>query len=97
MARTNPAMAPPVTERGVIKWARESLFNNWYNSLATILGVYILWLAIPPAWDWLIGSATWEAQSNKDCRAGPGGACWGFIKARFLLFMYGFYDIENIH
>ena len=93
---SHPAMAPPVSERGIIKWARESLFNNWYNSLATLIGIYLLWLVIPPAWDWLIGSATWEAQSNKDCRAGAGGACWGFIKARFLLFMYGFYDIESV-
>ena len=37
-----------------------------------------------------------EAASNKDCRAGAGGACWGFIKARFILFMYGFYDVEAL-
>ena len=93
---SHPSMLPPVSERGVIRWVRESLFNNWYNSIATLFGLYILWLVIPPAWDWLIGSATWEAQSNKDCRAGAGGACWGFIKARFILFMYGFYDNESL-
>ena len=93
---SHPTLPPPVSQRGLYKWTRESLFNTWYNSIATIVGLYILWIALPPAWDWLIGSATWEAQSNKDCRAGAGGACWGFIKARFVLFMYGFYDAESL-
>ena len=92
----HPSLPPPVTERGVMKWLRINLFNTWYNSIATILGLYFLYLIIPPTFDWVWGSATWEASSNKDCRAGAGGACWGFIKARFTLFMYGFYDAESL-
>ena len=92
----HPSMPPPAAERGIIKWLNINLFNTWYNSIATVLGLYFLYLIIPPAFDWVLGSATWEASSNKDCRAGAGGACWGFIRARFVLFMYGFYDAESI-
>ena len=38
----HPALPPPVSERGLIKWVRESLFNSWYNSIATIVGLYFL-------------------------------------------------------
>ena len=92
----HPSLPPPVTERGGLKWLKTNLFNTWYNSIATVIGMYLLYLVIPPTFDWVWGSATWEASSNKDCRAGPGGACWGFIKARFVLFMYGFYDTESL-
>ena len=92
----HPSLPPPVTERGFLKWLKINLFNTWYNSIATIIGLYLLYLVIPPTFDWVWGSATWEASSNKDCRAGEGGACWGFIKARFVLFMYGFYEAESI-
>ena len=92
----HPSLPPPVTERGALKWLKSNLFNTWYNSIATIIGLYLLYLVIPPTFDWVWGSATWEASSNKDCRAGEGGACWGFIKARFVLFMYGFYEAESL-
>ena len=92
----HPSLPPPVTERGILKWLKTNLFNTWYNSIATIIGLYLLYLVIPPTFDWVWGSATWEASSNKDCRAGAGGACWGFIKARFVLFMYGFYEAESL-
>ena len=92
----HPSLPPPVTERGILKWLKTNLFNTWYNSIATIIGLYLLYLIIPPTFDWVWGSATWEASSNKDCRAGEGGACWGFIKARFVLFMYGFYEAESL-
>ena len=92
----HPSLPPLVTERGILKWFKTNLFNTWYNSIATIIGLYLLYLVIPPTFDWVWGSATWEASSNKDCRAGEGGACWGFIKARFVLFMYGFYEAESL-
>ena len=92
----HPSLPPPVTERGILKWLKTNLFNTWYNSIATIIGLYLLYLVIPPTFDWVWGSATWEASSNKDCRAGAGRACWGFIKARFVLFMYGFYEAESL-
>ena len=38
----HPSMPPPATERGILKWLKINLFNTWYNSIATILGLYFL-------------------------------------------------------
>jgi len=88
----HPQLAPPPTERGVVKWLRERLLNSWYNAVGTVLILYIAYLGIPPLLDWFFFDAVWEAKNNKDCWAQGEGACWGFISKRFLFFMYGFYD-----
>ena len=36
---------PPVVSIGFIGWLRENLFSTWYNTIFTILGIYILYLA----------------------------------------------------
>lgn len=94
-AGQHPALAPPPSERGVIKWARERLFNTWYNALGTALMLYAVYLILPPALEWLFFDAVWTAKNNKDCWAQGDGACWGFIRARFTFFMYGFYDADS--
>ncbi len=33
----HPQLAPPPTERGIIKWLRERLLNSWYNAVGTVL------------------------------------------------------------
>lgn len=92
----HPDLPPPPSEKGVIKWVREKLFSTWYDALGTFAVLYLLYLAIPAAIDWMFVYAVWEAQDNKDCLpAYTGtkvGACWGFIDARFNQFMYGFYN-----
>ena len=49
-AGQHPPLLPPPSERGVIKWARERLFNTWYNALGTALMLVpvlfaLLWIA----------------------------------------------------
>ena len=92
----HPQLMPPPTERGIIKWFREHLFNNWYNAVGTVVVLYTAYLVVPPLINWLFLDAVWEATNNKDCRAQGDGACWGFVKNRFFFFMYGFYDIKSI-
>ncbi len=96
-----PPLAPPVSERGVVKWMRENLFSGWLNSVLTVLAVlavyYIASLCLP----WLL-HGVWNAGSLGECRSiiatnyGPdaGGACWAVIHARWYQFIFGFYPIE---
>lgn len=89
----HPDLPPPISEAGAIRWLRVNLFDTWYNSIGTLIVLYLFYLAIPPIVDWTLLSAVWEASSNKDCRPSDGaGACWGMIDRRFGQFMYGFYD-----
>ena len=91
----HPPLPPPPTERGLIKWLRERLFNSWYNTLGTLVLAYIAYQILPPLFNWFFLDAVWEAENNKHCWEQGDGACWGFVRARLLFFLYGFYDAES--
>ena len=85
------AETSPPRGGGVIGWLRANLFNSLFNSVLTLLVLYLLAVTIPPVLRWAFVDAAWQAPSGQACRAavGPaGGACWAFIgeKLRFILF-----------
>ncbi|MDR7343625.1 general L-amino acid transport system permease protein [Pantoea alhagi] len=87
--------ASPVTPNVITRmsrWARKNLFSSWFNTLLTLLCLWIIWSVIPPALNWLIFQANWFGDSRADCT--KEGACWVFIHARFGQFMYGLYPHE---
>lgn len=86
---------PPVPTNIVMRmsgWARKNLFSSWFNSLLTLLCLWIVWSLIPLALNWLIFQANWIGESRADCT--KDGACWVFIHVRFGQFMYGLYPHE---
>ena len=82
-------LPPPVTTVGVMGWLRANLFSSPLNTVLTLAGLYLVYIALPAALDWLFVEADWAGETREDC-AGE-GACWVFVKARFGQFMYGFY------
>ena len=82
-------LARPIVTVGVVGWLRANLFPSPLNTLLTFAGLYLIYITLPPALDWLFFSADWSGQTREDC-AGE-GACWVFIQARFGQFVYGFY------
>ncbi|MBX7146477.1 MAG: amino acid ABC transporter permease [Alphaproteobacteria bacterium] len=86
---------PPVSEHSNIfiklwVWLRTNLFSSFFNTILTFLALYLLYLIIPPLFNWLFLDANWhEGTSRADCQAD--GACWTMIRARFGQFIYGFY------
>ncbi len=99
-ARTEmlPPQAPPVTERGAVKWLRENLFSGPFNTILTLVGLVVVYLIIKAALPWWLNSV-WNAGSLGECReivaatAGEGasGACWAMIRERWHQFIFGFY------
>ena len=87
-----PSLPPPRLSVGVIGWLRSNLFSNWFNTLLTLLAIYLVWLIVPPLLQWAVFQADWTGTSRADCTSE--GACWVFIKQRFDQFMYGFYPEE---
>ncbi|TCO83331.1 amino acid ABC transporter membrane protein 2 (PAAT family) [Plasticicumulans lactativorans] len=85
----HPELPPPANTVGAVGWLRANLFSSPANSLLTLFALYLLWLLLPPALEWLLFKATWSGTTRADCA--PGGACWVFIKMRFGQFMYGFF------
>ena len=86
------AKPAPITSRGFIRWLRENLFSSPLNSAMTLLGLYLLYLIIPPFIKWAILDAHFVGNSRADCTGD--GACWLFIKAKWDMYMYGFYPLD---
>ncbi|MBC9251943.1 amino acid ABC transporter permease [Pseudomonas alcaligenes] len=84
-----PDLPPPPMSVGALAWMRANLFSNWFNTLLTLLAIYLVWLIVPPVLNWAFFSADWNGTTRADCTSE--GACWVFINQRFSQFMYGFY------
>ena len=87
------SLAPPLSEVGVLAWLKQNLFSTWYDTLLTLLCLWLLWQLVPPLLQWALFNADFSGISREDCTSG--GACWVFIKARFWQFMYGFYPVDQ--
>lgn len=87
-----PDLPPPAMSVGAVAWLRANLFSSWFNTLLTLLSLYLIWLAVPPVLQWALFDADLSGTTRADCTSG--GACWVFIKMRFAQFMYGFYPQE---
>lgn len=86
---TDVAMAPPRRSSSPIRWARNNLFNTWYNTILTLVIGYLLVTNIVPVLNWLFLQASFSGTSPADC-VGE-GACWVFVNQRLNFFIYGFY------
>ena len=92
---------PPVVSVGILGWIKTNLFSTWYNAFFTILGIYILYLAFPPLFQWAILDAVWTGEDRTACEwydedkvKYRAGACWLMVKVYFNFFTYGFYPDE---
>ena len=95
----HPAMPPPSNSVGPVRWMRDNLFSSTSNTILTLLGLYLVYLILPPFIQWaFIDSVVLGAESRKECLAIMGddrGACWSFVYRRWGQFVYGFYPIEE--
>ncbi|OYX23426.1 MAG: amino acid ABC transporter permease [Rhodobacterales bacterium 32-66-7] len=93
-----PAKAPPLSERGLLKWLRENLFAGPFNTILTLATLYALFLLLRNVIPWL-ANGVWYADNLQECRdiitayAGEGatGACWAMIRERWNQFIFGLY------
>ena len=84
---------PPVTSVGVIGWIKTNLFNNIFNSILTLVTLYILWQVVPPFIRWAFIDSHWLS-TGEACR-GSEGACWSVIPANIRFIIFGFFPYES--
>jgi len=84
---------PPRTSVGVIGWLKANLFNSWFNSLLTLLILFIFYKTIPPFVRWAFIDSLWMS-TGKECLAAD-GACWSIIPANLRFILFGFYPYEE--
>ena len=83
---------PPVTQVGAIGWIRTNLFKGWFNSILTLITVYILWVIIPPLIRWAFIDSLWFS-TGAECKQ-IDGACWSIIPANLRFIIFGFYPYD---
>jgi general L-amino acid transport system permease protein len=81
---------PPASEVGVIGWIHKNLFSSWASTLMTLIGIYLIWIIVPPIIDFAFINAIWTGDNREAC-LGVHGACWAYVEAYFPQFIYGRY------
>jgi general L-amino acid transport system permease protein len=89
-----PVARPPALSIGPLGWMRENLFSGWFNTVLTLVTLWVLWLVIPPLVNWVFLSSVWSVESSQECRA-AGGACWAFVHEKFRFIVFGTYPAEE--
>ena len=51
----------PPQPPGLVKWVRDNLFNNWYNSILTVILLPIVFFALLNTIIWVFAKADWRA------------------------------------
>jgi general L-amino acid transport system permease protein len=98
-AKQVEALPPPNLARGPIAWIRENLFSGPFNTILTLVVLYLLYVAVPPLAKFLFLDAVWSGTDRAACRADMGGseagACWAFIRSKLGYFTYGSYPLTE--
>lgn len=88
-----PPIKPPVIQVGVLGWLRKNLFNGWFNSLLTLLTLFVLYKSVPPLVRWALLDSLWMS-SSAACRDST-GACWSIIPNNIRFITFGFYPHDQ--
>ena len=72
--------AAPGSTVGVVGWLRTNLLSSWLNAGLTFLGLYVVWLIVPPLITWAFFDATFEGTDRFACE-NPGAAGYFWINA----------------
>jgi len=92
-----PPAPPPVAASGAVKWVRENLFSGVFNTVATVIGVIVVFWLLSGLVPWIV-NGTWEGENIRDCREilqGNGGGCFAVLAQRWEQFLFGFaYPVE---
>ena len=89
-----PERAAPIRTSGLVGFLRTRLFNSPANVLLTLASLLLLWFTVVPAIRFLLVDAVWRGADRSACLENAGhavGACWPYVQAKFIQFIYGFY------
>ncbi|MDE3090203.1 MAG: amino acid ABC transporter permease [Chloroflexota bacterium] len=59
MTTTVEAVGPPRTSVGMIGWLRKNLFNSWFNSILTLVCLWLIYLVGSQLLVWALTGARW--------------------------------------
>ncbi len=59
MTTVAESLGPPRTQIGAVGWLRKNLFNNWYNSLLTLVSLWVIYSVVSQLVIWAVTGARW--------------------------------------
>ncbi|MCH8887921.1 MAG: ABC transporter permease subunit [SAR324 cluster bacterium] len=92
-APDSSAPRPPKSQIGAQVWVRKNLFGNWFDTLLTLLSLWLIYQIVSVIFSWAIIDAV-VGEGPKVCE-GAKGACWAFIQEMWELFIVGLYPFEE--
>ncbi|MGY3668541.1 amino acid ABC transporter permease [Marinovum sp. KMM 9989] len=87
-----PEQEPPGSEVGVVHWMRENLFKGWFNTILTLLAIFVIYKILAGALPWFLGGI-WTTNSLAECREilqGTTGGCFSVLTERWNQLLFGF-------
>jgi general L-amino acid transport system permease protein len=60
----NPVALPPLSSQSPWLWAKKNLFSSWFNSLLTVVCLYLLYQFVSNVWLWATTQAQWSVVSS---------------------------------
>ncbi|MEM9204769.1 MAG: amino acid ABC transporter permease [Pseudomonadota bacterium] len=99
-----PSEPPPVRSGGAVGWMKQNLFSSPFNTIMTLIGAYIIYLVLPPLFQFAIADAVWTGSDRAACATEQQGGvkandwfgwCWAFVDAKLGQYIYGRYPFED--
>ncbi len=59
MATVAETVGPPRTEIGVVGWLKKNLFSTWYNTLLTLVSLWLIYVVGTQLVTWVVRDARW--------------------------------------
>ncbi|MCJ8322825.1 MAG: amino acid ABC transporter permease [Rhizobiales bacterium] len=87
----------PISETSVLGWLRINLFSSSFNTILTLVMVFIVYLTISGVLAWGYLDATFVADKRRECYDfSLTGACWAGVIAWLDNIFYGRYPREEL-
>ncbi len=84
----------PMRTEGFMPWIKSNLFGNWQSSVTTFIVGGLLLYYVPQFLSWAVFRATTVNDADA-CRVAGVGACWGVIKEKYRLIIFGRYPFDE--
>ncbi len=95
--KSTPPREAPLSERSLLGWMHKNLFSSTFNSILTVVTIYVLYITLKELWVWGIADAVWFADSRRQCfEISAGGACWAGVFDWLENIFYGRYPRDEL-
>ena len=92
-----PARTAPLSESSIIGWMSKNLFSSVFNSVLTIVTLFVIYITVKDMWVWGIQDAVWVAENRRECfKISVDGACWAGVITWMDNIFYGRYPREEL-